>query len=861
LRIGTRFIIVNLTIRLTSFITGSNKIQVQEVIMSKVRLLSFSLTMFIFLTGAIILEEARGDHFDSSHIFYHGHYVADIASSIMSDPEFQKCELYRDGDLVHTWANTRGNWSDTVTWGAHTYQAWLYRWIGDRWGGPDKSQFVPINSNSVAGQIHNNDAWLNELGRGPVNWSSGTFNLKGFIYVVDGTLEISSDVTVVMNGSGFNVLTSGAALEADGATFLHPEGLEGRFHFEGLYNPTAPVFQNCTFIGTDFQIDMEYSRGVQIVGNNFTGVNIYIEHPSINCLIQANTGSESRINSWTEYSTTIRENVGMEIDVDSNAVVIGNQAPWIITSNYGGNNTIQQNTVDKISIKGWNNLVLNNTVEDTGEELFKHLVTVEGTGHIIQDNEISALVPGYPDRAGICLTGEFTTTTGITVEGNNIYEIIGYGILLEGSDHNLIKKNNLLENLGGIALEDSSHNNIENNACNENLDIGLELTGDSYDNAIAFNHIWGGESGIVIGEDAHGNGLHENKVEYNDVGIYLESRNNYIQNNIFRRNLTNALDDGADNTWSRVSAVEASNIVGGPYLGGNYWDDYKGADSDGDGIGETPYAIFGAFTDAVSCDNLPLIWDDDTPPYLVLNDGDYNGDGSSDIAIFRKSSGLWAVRGVTRVYFGGGGDIPVSGDYNGNGTTDISIFRRSSGLWAVRGVTRLYYGASTDTAVPGDYNGDGRCDPGIFRESMGLWAIRGVTRTYFGQPLDRPVPGNYSGAGFASIALFRPSSGLWAIKDLGRIYFGNDEDMPAAADYDGNGTRDLAIFRRSMGLWAVAGVTRAYFGGLYDRPAPADYAGTSADNIALFREMSGLWAVRGVTRIYFGGDGDIPATR
>ena len=685
--------------------------------------------------------------------------------------------------------------------------------------------------------------------------------MAGNIYVSDGTLDISSAATVVMNGAHFNVETSGAALEADGATFLHPEGSWGWFHFDWLYNPTFPVLQNCTFIGTDFQIDMEYSRGVQIVGNNFTGVDLTVEHPSIYCLIQANTGSESRINSWTEYSTTIKENVGMTIDVDSNAVVIGNQAPGIVTSNYGGNNTIQQNTVDYIEVKGWNNQVLNNTVEDTGEVTFKHLITVQGTGHIIQDNEISALVPGYPGRAGICLTGEFTATTGIRVEGNDIYEIVGYGILLDDTYYNLIKQNDLIENLDGIALFDSSHNNIENNACNENLDTGLELTGDSYDNAVAFNHAWGGESGIVVDSSAHGNGFHENKVEYNDVGIYLESRNNYVQNNIFRRNLQNVFDDGADNAWNQASAVEAPNIVGGPYLGGNYWDDYQGADSDGDGIGETPYAIFGAQTDAVSYDNLPLIWDDDTPPYLVLSGGDYNGDGSSDIAIFRRSSGLWAVRGVTRVYFGGGTDEPVSGDYNGDGTTDVSIFRRSSGLWAVRGVSRLYYGASTDTAVPGDYNGDGRCDPGIFRENYGLWAIRGVTRTYFGQPLDKPAPGNYSGAGFASITLFRPSSGLWAIKDLGRIYFGSDEDMPVAADYDGNGTRDLAIFRRSMGLWAVAGVTRTYFGGLYDRPAPADYAGASADNIALFREMSGLWAVRQLTRVYFGNSSDIPVTR
>lgn len=72
-----------------------------------------------------------------------------------------------------------------------------------------------------------------------------------------------------------------------------------------------------------------------------------------------------------------------------------------------------------------------------------------------------------------------------------------------------------------------------------------------------------------------------------------------------------------------------------------------------------------------------------TPPTYIP--GDYNGDGKADIAVFRPSTGLWAVKGVTRAYFGGSGDTPVVGDYNGDNRSDIAIFRPSSGLWAVRG--------------------------------------------------------------------------------------------------------------------------------------------------------------------------------
>ncbi|MFH1037638.1 MAG: hypothetical protein V1789_03080 [PVC group bacterium] len=75
---------------------------------------------------------------------------------------------------------------------------------------------------------------------------------------------------------------------------------------------------------------------------------------------------------------------------------------------------------------------------------------------------------------------------------------------------------------------------------------------------------------------------------------------------------------------------------------------------------------------------------------------DFGGDGRDDIGIFRPASGLWSVRGITRVYFGGSGDIPVPGDYNNNGKDDIAIFRPVTGLWAVRGLTRAYYGGGTD---------------------------------------------------------------------------------------------------------------------------------------------------------------------
>ena len=115
---------------------------------------------------------------------------------------------------------------------------------------------------------------------------------------------------------------------------------------------------------------------------------------------------------------------------------------------------------------------------------------------------------------------------------------------------------------------------------------------------------------------------------------------------------------------------------------------------------------------------------------------DFNGDGTVDIAVFRASSGLWSVTGITRIYFGKYGDTPVPGDYDGSGTDRCAIFRASIGLWAVRGETRVYFGSMNDEPKPGDYNGDGIYDFGIFRASTGLWAIKEVTRKYYGSSWD-----------------------------------------------------------------------------------------------------------------------------
>ena len=252
---------------------------------------------------------------------------------------------------------------------------------------------------------------------------------------------------------------------------------------------------------------------------------------------------------------------------------------------------------------------------------------------------------------------------------------------------------------------------------------------------------------------------------------------------------------------------------------------------------------------------------------------DFNGDGVTDVAIFRPSTGRWAVKGLPGVStnWGQDQDIPVPGDYNGDGVTDVAIFRPSTGRWAVKGVAGVStnWGQDQDIPVPGDYNGDGVTDVAIFRPSTGRWAVKGLpgVSTNWGQDGDIPVPGGYNGDGVTDIAIFRPSTGRWAVKGLPGVStnWGQDQDIPVPGDYNGDGVTDIAIFRPSTGRWAVKGVAgvSTNWGQDGDIPVPGDYNGDGVTDIAIFRPSKGRWAIKGLPDVStnWGTAADIPVSK
>ena len=237
---------------------------------------------------------------------------------------------------------------------------------------------------------------------------------------------------------------------------------------------------------------------------------------------------------------------------------------------------------------------------------------------------------------------------------------------------------------------------------------------------------------------------------------------------------------------------------------------------------------------------------------------DFDGDGRSDIAVFRPSNGTWYVRGMAAVPFGRVGDVPVAGDYDGNGRTEIAVFRPSNGTWYVRDKAPLAYGQVGDIPLVADYTGDGKADPTVFRPSNGTWYVRGLAAVPFGQAGDVPVVGDYNGDGRSDLAVFRPSNGTWYLRGVGSVAYGQRGDVAVAGDFNADGSSDPTVFRPASVGWYSRGILALPYGVPTDVPVALDFDGDGRSEVAVWRPATGVWYQREGAAVPFGRYGDRP---
>ncbi|NIA11458.1 MAG: PKD domain-containing protein, partial [Nitrospiraceae bacterium] len=248
------------------------------------------------------------------------------------------------------------------------------------------------------------------------------------------------------------------------------------------------------------------------------------------------------------------------------------------------------------------------------------------------------------------VTADYVNISGFTVTGATDWTKAGICIL--GPDYCCISNNNASNNDYGIRLAYSSDNMLMSNTANSNTRRGISLTYSSNYNTLQYNTansnilysgIWLQSSsyntlqynlansndryGISLTYSSNYNTLQSNTANSNNkygIRLYLSDNNTLYHNNLTDNTNHNAYDDPGTNQWDSGSE-------------GNYYSDYTGTDSDGDGIGDTSHPIPGGS----SVDRYPLMAPWTAAPlsgkiaFASFRDGNQevyvmNADGSGD---------------------------------------------------------------------------------------------------------------------------------------------------------------------------------------------------------------------------------------
>jgi hypothetical protein len=141
--------------------------------------------------------------------------------------------------------------------------------------------------------------------------------------------------------------------------------------------------------------------------------------------------------------------------------------------------------------------------------------------------------------------------------------------------------------------------------------------------------------------------------------------------------------------------------------------------------------------------------------------GDWDGDGTDTLGIYRPSEQKFylfnkvcvgAPMGAAGISFafGNPGDLPIAGDFDGDGSAEVGLFRKSTGFVYYRNTlttgiadVSFYWGNPDDLVVSGDWNANGTDTPGLYRPSDITFYLRN-TNTQGNADLTIPFPGGQS---------------------------------------------------------------------------------------------------------------------
>ena len=394
---------------------------------------------------------------------------------------------------------------------------------------------------------------------------------------IKGNLARRNNNGIRLTSSSFNIVENNSALHNKPISNYNSFGkgiiIEAKCCEIGGYSSLRNALIRNTAINNSYGISVSnrgYDPLIMLIEENF------ISNNSVGGISLANA------NSNTIRNNTIISNVDGIVFSLSNSNLIKdnllrkNTGKGIYVSWFSGGNHILNNSIagngNGVYLDSTNNSLVSNAIVNNS---YVGVTLSDADLILIDSNEISN------NNMGIYLY----MSSFNTIFQNNILNNPGGGITISSADSNSIIGNNISNNGNGINSLQSSSNNVTRNSISSNTREGLTFFSWSNSNTITSN--------IIIN---------------NFLGIYLSnSDGNNITNNLFV-NTINARDRFGANVWN-VEKTEGVNIMGGRFIGGNFWHDYLGDDLDGDGLGDTslPHTCDGEIQEGG--DYVPLVSD------------------------------------------------------------------------------------------------------------------------------------------------------------------------------------------------------------------------------------------------------------
>ncbi|MCD6484590.1 MAG: right-handed parallel beta-helix repeat-containing protein, partial [Candidatus Odinarchaeota archaeon] len=482
-----------------------------------------------------------------------------------------------------------------------------------------------------------------------LNTKITSYNEKAFYMLAEsGSYFYMDNVTVSNLGVMNQPLALGVMVNTENATIINSRIYEGIY---GLYIFSASnvEIRNNTIYSASKGIAVELSDNVTISNNTIYShefVGIHVES-STNVFIYGNTvrdcksvGIEIDKSSYVNiYENTLQNSslivTGLEtdlgtIEISENNTVNGEKVKFYLnTENY----IVKDSTFGELIFAYCRNITIENVKISTIElfnisnvKIARNVIGNSSSGvyvlntenlnmsdNTIQNNlDLGVLISNSTDidlsrnvirnaYTGIMLASGSATGSNATlnatstcmskkilINDNKIYSTMTgiYGIMLNNLN---ITNNKIYENeYINLVIYTSSNVLVANNTIKNSTGAGIQMTAvnhaEIYNNTIKFNG-WAGIH-LDLSERCI---VRDNLVEQNYYGIYLYMCSNVLVFlNNFSYNTNQAYDDN-NNSFDNGTI-------------GNYWSDYTGTDTNGDGIGDTPYNIF-----PNAKDNYPLV--------------------------------------------------------------------------------------------------------------------------------------------------------------------------------------------------------------------------------------------------------------